>query len=66
MDIAIFSDHGAFLFRYFHIIGGVAQMLWHAFHLFFSGVSSLVLIFRHNPVNPSLRQQVPASVAMRI
>jgi uncharacterized membrane protein len=31
MDIAIFSDHGAFLFRYFHIIGGVAWIgvLWY-------------------------------------
>ena len=31
MDIAIFSDHGAFLFRYFHIIGGVLWIgvLWY-------------------------------------
>ena len=31
MDISIFSDHGAFLFRYFHIIGGVAWIgvLWY-------------------------------------
>lgn len=31
MDISIFSDHGAFLFRYFHIVGGVAWIgvLWY-------------------------------------
>jgi len=31
MDLALFSDHGAFLFRYFHIIGGVAWIgvLWY-------------------------------------
>jgi uncharacterized membrane protein len=31
MNISAFSDHGAFLFRYFHIIGGVAWIgvLWY-------------------------------------
>lgn len=31
MDISIFSDHGAFLLRYFHIVGGVAWIgvLWY-------------------------------------
>ncbi len=31
MDISIISDHGAFLFRYFHIVGGVAWIgvLWY-------------------------------------
>jgi len=31
MNISMFSDHGAFLFRYFHIIGGVAWIgvLWY-------------------------------------
>jgi len=31
MDISIFSDHGALLFRYFHIVGGVAWIgvLWY-------------------------------------
>jgi uncharacterized membrane protein len=31
MNIIMFSDHGAFLFRYFHIIGGVLWIgvLWY-------------------------------------
>lgn len=31
MDISIFSDHGAFLLRYFHVVGGIAWIgvLWY-------------------------------------